>query len=143
MTMYHATVELDGRFWFVQVEGVGATQARHLRELDSMVTDLVQIKVGNVEDEVQVDYTFVLPGSAQEHLDQARNLRAEAERLQSEATAELRSAATELRESSLPYRDIGRLIGVSHQRVQQLLNPETGTHSIATDQMKPPPGLPA
>lgn len=63
MTRYHATVELDGRFWFVQVEGVGATQARHLRELDSMVTDLVQIKAGSSEDGVQVDYTFVPPTS--------------------------------------------------------------------------------
>ena len=40
---YAATVERGQRFWIIQVPGVGTTQARHLRELEAMTTDLIAV----------------------------------------------------------------------------------------------------
>src|SRR5262245_10432493 len=120
---YRATVERDGRFWLVRVEGVGATQARHLRELDAMATDLVGVMTDAPPDEIEVEYDFVLPASVQEHLDRAAELRSESSRANTAAAEEVRAAARELADSGLPQRDIGRLLGVSHQRAAQLLAP--------------------
>lgn len=119
---YRATVERDGKFWLVRVDGVGATQARHLRELDSMATDLVAVMKDIDPADVHVDYEFVLPPSVREHLERAADLREQSARAQSDAAAELRAAVRELAASGLPVRDIGRLLGVSYQRVHQLVH---------------------
>ena len=59
----------------------------------------------------------------QEHLDRAAELRSESSRANTAAAEEVRAAARELADSGLPQRDIGRLLGVSHQRAAQLLAP--------------------
>lgn len=118
---YRATVERDGRFWLVRVEGVGATQARHLRELDAMTRDLIAVMADVDPASVEIDFDFVLPDSVQAHLDRAAELREESSRANSAAAAEVRAAARELAERELPLRDIGRLLGVSHQRAQVLV----------------------
>lgn len=48
-------------------------------------------------------------------------LRGQAADAQSEAARELRAAAQQLADQKLPLRDIGRLLGVSHQRAHQLV----------------------
>src|SRR6266508_3915075 len=93
---YRATVQRDGKSWLVRVDGVGATQARHLRELDIMTTDLVAVMKDVDPAEVHVDYEFVLPVSVREHLERAANLREQSARAQSDAAAELRAAVREL-----------------------------------------------
>lgn len=122
MTTYHATVERDGRFWFVQVDGVGVTQARHLRELDSMTRDLIACAVEVDADAVEVDYDLRLPASVDAHLEEARRLRAESAEARSAAAEEVRAAARLLSEAGLTVRDIGQALGVSYQRVHQLLH---------------------
>jgi hypothetical protein len=44
----------------VTVEGVGVTQARHLREVDAMARDLVSVVRGVDPDEVEVEVNVVL-----------------------------------------------------------------------------------
>ncbi|HKE73255.1 MAG TPA: hypothetical protein VKB57_06550 [Acidimicrobiales bacterium] len=114
-------MERDGRFWLVRVDGVGATHARHLRELDAMAGDLIAVMTGDEPDSIDIEYDIVLPTSVQAHLVRAAELRDQSARANSAAAAEVRAAARELSDSGLPLRDIGRLLGVSHQRAQQLL----------------------
>jgi DNA-directed RNA polymerase specialized sigma24 family protein len=121
---YKATVERDGRFWLVRVEGVGATQARHLRELDAMARDLVAVMTDLDADEVEVEYDFRLPGSVQDHLERAEQLRQESARANSASAAELRAAVRELADEGLTVRDIGQVLGMSYQRAHQLLSDE-------------------
>ena len=118
---YRATVERDGRFWLVRVEGVGVTQARHLRELEEMARDLIAVMTETDATTVEVDFDFVLAASVRQHLDRAAELRVESARANSAAAAEVRAAARELADDGLPQRDIGRLLGISHQRANQLL----------------------
>ena len=120
MKKYKATVERDGRVWLVTIPKVGSTQARHLRELDAMATDLVTVMTGADAQSVTVEYDVRMPDSVREHLERAKDLRNESARLQSEAAAEARTAARELAGTGMPLRDIGELLGVSYQRAHQL-----------------------
>ena len=120
MGSYSATVERDGRFWLITVEGVGATQARRLGELEAMTTDL--IKVMTDDSSPEVDYDYQLPEAARAHVQAAGRLRREAAHAQSEAAAEIRAAALDLHRQGIPLRDVGRLLGVSYQRAHQLVS---------------------
>lgn len=118
---YAATVERDGRFWLVRVDGIGATQARNLREVDSMTRDLVAVMTEGHADHVEVAYEFLLPDTVRGHLERAKVLREASARANSEAAAEVRAAARELADAGLTMRDIGQLLGISYQRAQQLV----------------------
>ena len=121
MASYRATVTRDGRFWLVRVDGVGSTQARHLRELDTMAKDLIAVMTGDPE-EVLVEYDIRLPVEVEVHLRRSEELRAAAAKAQAEAAAEVRSAARQLHEQGVALRDVGKVLGVSHQRAHQLVN---------------------
>jgi hypothetical protein len=121
MASYRATVTRDGRFWLIRVDGVGSTQARHLRELDTMAKDLIAVMTGDPE-EVLVEYDIRLPVEVEVHLRRSEELRAAAAKAQAEAAAEVRSAARQLHEQGVALRDVGKVLGVSHQRAHQLVN---------------------
>lgn len=121
LTTYEAVVTRGDRYWLVEVPAIGrTTQARHLRELDAMTTDLIEVMTGEAPSEVR--YHIELPASVQGHLERAQGLRVESARTQSEAAAEVRAAARELHESGIPLRDIGRVLDVSYQRAHQLVS---------------------
>lgn len=119
-TTYRTTVERDGKFWLIRVDHVGVTQARHLREVEAMATDLVAVMTGESVGSFSVEVTTRLPARVQEHLTRAEQLRQDSARAQAEAAIELRSAVRELVAAGLPLRDVGHLLGVSHQRAHQL-----------------------
>ncbi len=122
MASYKATVSRDGRFWFVRVDGVGSTQARHLRELETMVKDLIGLMTDDDPDQIVVDYDIRLPADVEKHLRRSEELRAASAEAQAAAAAEVRSAARQLHEQGLALRDVGKVLGVSHQRAHQLIN---------------------
>jgi hypothetical protein len=124
MGSYKATVERDGRFWMITVEGVGSTQARRLGELEAMTVDLV--KVMTDDDAPKIDYEYRLPDVARAHVQAAVTLRQEAAQAQSKAAVEVRAAAANLHKQGIPLRDIGRLLGVSYQRAHQLVTKPGG-----------------
>jgi hypothetical protein len=121
MDVYHANVERDGRFWLIRVPEIGrATQARHLREVDAMARDLIAVMRDVEPDSFQLIVSHRLPKSVQAHLVRARKLREESDLAKSRAAQESRAAVRELVDAGLPLRDIGHLLGISHQRAAQL-----------------------
>ncbi|NEE03767.1 hypothetical protein [Phytoactinopolyspora halotolerans] len=64
----------------------------------------------------------VIPAQARQHLDLARELRRTAARAKAEAATEAKSAARGLAAMEISLRDIGTILGVSHQRAHQLVN---------------------
>ncbi|HEY2086234.1 MAG TPA: hypothetical protein VGH54_09445 [Mycobacterium sp.] len=122
MSTYHANVERDGKFWLIHVPEVDrVTQARHVREIERMARDLVatmeDVEPGSFDLEVSID----LPKYAQDHLKASRAYRHEALEANRRSAEEARIAARSLAED-LPLRDVAELLGVSHQRVHQLVN---------------------
>lgn len=122
MKTYHANVKRDGRYWFIYVPEVErATQARHLREVELMARDLVAVMEDVDPDSFELVVNLTLPEDARTHVEAAARLRAEAATANTEATQEARAAARSLTAAGLPVRDVGIALGVSHQRVSQLL----------------------
>jgi hypothetical protein len=115
---YRTQVERDGQFWLIRVDGVGTTQARHLREVTAMAIDLIEVMTGQTD--VDADVAYELPATVAAHLNRARRLREQSAETQTEAAAEARAAARELAAAGITMRDIGQLLGVSHQRAHQL-----------------------
>lgn len=115
-----ATARREGRFWVVDVEGVGTTQGRNVREARTMAADLVEVMTGKAEP-VEVD--FLLPGETGQRVEQMRALSAEAQRLATEAAEGYRSAVAELVgvEVGLSKADVAVLLDLSPQRVSQLV----------------------
>lgn len=123
MTAYDVTVERDGHFWMIYAPVVDRwTQARHLREVETMACDLIATMLDVAPSSVAVDVEYALPPSVQKHIDEARRLREAASRANREAALESRAAAHELADADVTLRDIGQVLGVSHQRAHQLVN---------------------
>ena len=55
LASYRASVDRDGRFWLVHVDGVGSTQARNLAELEAVAKDLVEVMVGDADADVSFE----------------------------------------------------------------------------------------
>ena len=119
---YHAEVRRSGKYWAVYVREVNRfTQARHLREVDGMTADLIELMTGAKAGSFTVAYDIELPETVREHLARAEQLRTQSAQAQAEAAAEVRAAARELHQGGLPLRDVGQLLGISHQRAHQLV----------------------
>lgn len=123
MTTYVVNVTRGERFWLVHVPEVDRyTQARHLREVDTMARDLVSIMREVEPDSFELDVHVETPADVAQLLEHAEKLRGESRLAQSQAAEEVRRAARSLRDAGLPLRDIGILLDVSHQRAGQLVH---------------------
>ena len=110
---YHAEVDRDGKAWRIHVPEVArTTQARTLREVESMARDLIAIMDNIPADSFDLDVTLTLPADVQAELDRSAELRDEAARSQAEAAQLARRAARRLRDQGLPLQDVGKALGV-------------------------------
>jgi hypothetical protein len=121
---YHAEVHRDGRFWLIRVREIErSTQALRYRDVVPMAQELIEIVDGLGGEEYELQLDVHLPSSVQDHQGRAEVLRAEAHRKQAEAAAESRAAVRELLALGLSQREVGEVLGVSFQRVNQLAKP--------------------
>ncbi|WP_345377049.1 hypothetical protein [Frondihabitans cladoniiphilus] len=123
MTTYTVTAERSGKWWVLQaLEVPGAlSQVARLAQADE-IKEAISFVAGMPVDEVEIRVLPVLPLAPSNHLDRARVLQAEAARVEAEASLELRAAIDGFIEDGLSLRDIGWVLGLSHQRVHQIVN---------------------
>lgn len=120
---YDVTVRRDGRFWFIDIPAVGrATQARRASDVAEMARDLIAVMTDRDATQVTVDIAWQLEPTVEVHLERSRELRAEAQRANSQSAEEARLAACALRAAGLNSTDIGAVLGISRQRAHQLLH---------------------
>lgn len=119
----HAT--RSGDWWAVRVDEVPGlfTQAKRLDQVPAMVRDAASTMLGSVETAFEVAIVASIEGVDVEelsrHASASRAAASEAERVASEAS---RRAVEELRGAGLPVRDVGRILGISPQRVSMIEN---------------------
>jgi len=123
MRTFTSTAQRDGRWWVVQCdqEPGAISQVAQLsqavdrqREAISMITDIP-------EDEIEVVLNPVVSDEGLALIAELKTVSAAVEKLQ-QSLGELRKRTIEeLQSEGLSFRDIGVLLGVSHQRVAQLL----------------------
>ncbi|HZP15171.1 MAG TPA: hypothetical protein VFA96_05070 [Nocardioides sp.] len=119
---YVAHAHREGSWWVAAVAEQGvATQARRLDLLEAAVRDLLAVWLDVPDDSFDVEIDPEVPRAAAGSLKRARKLRNDADRLQGEAAGATREAAQALLRAGLTLRDAGVLLGVSYQRVAQLV----------------------
>ena len=122
MSTYTAVASREGRWWVVDVAGVGTTQARNLTEAKEMATDLISITRNIPAKEIEVEIRTALEADLEKEIAQARAaIRDLEERQQSVARASRGVARKLVRSAGLTGRDAAVVLGVSPQRVSQLL----------------------
>lgn len=120
----HASRTQDG--WAAEVSGPeGFTvTARRLDQCKELVVERIKTlaeQKGNSEVcEVVVKVEAELPGIICD-LEAAKYKMQEAQKLQDEASSEIRAVVSRMRDEGLTMRDIAVLLGVSPQRVAQLI----------------------
>jgi hypothetical protein len=132
---YHLRVWQEDGWWLARVTAAsdGAdtsplnalTQARSLARIESMGRDLIATILDADENAFEAGFEYLLPGDSGELVCQAKGARAwldAARDLWQERSA---AAARALAEEGYSLRETATLLGLSHQRVDQIL----GSHS--------------
>ncbi len=122
---YDINVYRDGRWWMVEIPALdGLTQARRVGEVEEMARSYIAATLDVPLSEVEVEVSSVKVGEVDalaiaEHV---RELRAKADAAEADAVEAMRTAVGTL-VTVAPVRDVGELLGVSHQRVSQVAKP--------------------
>ena len=121
---YTARCQRAGDWWAIsvpQLRGVH-TQARRLEKAEAMARDAIALFLDVPQDSFDVRIEPVLPRDLQNKVARVRKVREEAEVSQRQAATVSAEVADDLvRGAHLTVRDAGRVLGLSHQRVAQLL----------------------
>lgn len=123
LMLYTSKVERTARGWVAQCAEVpGAiSEARRLDQVGPYQREAIAWVTQTPIEDVEVTLNLVLAADTAELLESASEHQQRAQQLEHEAAAERRAAARELQSQGLPLRDIGTVLGVSHQRAHQLL----------------------
>ena len=122
--LYTAVCEREGGWWSVSIEELPGvfTQARRLDHVEDLVRDAIALWLEVSATSFDIALEAHLSDSLDELVARTLEARHEAEHWATEAAQLTRAAASELADKDLPLRDIGVILGVSHQRVKQLLD---------------------
>lgn len=119
MSEYSAVARLEGRWWVVEVPPVGVTQGRNLTEAKAMAVDLVTAMTGDTNPVVRMD--VALPENLKSAIIKVRRAATDAEARQRAAARSTRELTADLKAAGLTGKDVAFVLGVSEQRVSQLL----------------------
>jgi predicted RNase H-like HicB family nuclease len=122
---YSARAVRSGDWWAITIPGLKGvhSQARRLDQAEPMAREAISLFLDVPGDSFEVMVMPVLPAEVQADVDRARSVRGEADELQREAaTATARAARRLVKGARLTVREAGQILGVSHQRIAQLLH---------------------
>ena len=124
MRTYQVTVTKDGRWWLISVPAIdGLTQARKIGEIEQMARELIAVTLDVRLSKVRVSVVIETVGAVEAVAARARKIEADrrkARQLNRQADEDARRLARELAAEHVTVRDIGTILGLSHQRAHQL-----------------------
>jgi predicted RNase H-like HicB family nuclease len=120
---YTAIAERDGSWWAISVSELPGvySQARRLDRVEYMARDAISLMLEVPADSFDVEVVENHDPPTQEVIDDILSIREAVAAMKLETGNKTRDAVLALHESGYPQRDIGRMVGISHQRVAQLL----------------------
>jgi hypothetical protein len=128
MKSYEVVVTREGRWWMIGIPELdGLTQARRLDEVEKMAREYIAVTLDVPLSQVEVSISAVEVAGEDvlETMVLVDELRKHARQLE-ELVADLaRGFASALADAKVPVRDVSKLLGVSHQRVSQLVQAGT------------------
>jgi len=112
-----------GGWWAIDVPEIKGvhTQARKLDNVEAMARDAIAVALDIAPDAFDVAVSTELDEATLRLVEDAQRTREEAARAQARAAAALAVSVEHMRVRGLTVRDTGRLLGLSHQRVAQVL----------------------
>lgn len=120
VTDYNAIVTQADPGWSIYVPEVDRhTYAAHLREVEPIACDLVQVMTDVPLEKIAV--TVHLPADLADAIKAMHRARESVTAAEHTAREAQRAAATALRNAGAPLRDIAAALNLSHQRVHQVL----------------------
>lgn len=109
------------------MDGVGATEAKKIAELEGMVRDLIMVMHDLDQPDFDLAWDYDLPAEAAEALKDFLRSRQEREAAERRYLADAERAAKALDAANVSTREAAQLMHLSHQRVQQLRSNRAGT----------------
>ena len=121
---YQVHAVRSGSWWAITVPALCGvfSQAKRLDQVESMAREAIALMLDMDEADVgDIEVVVIPPAEAVDVLERLKASAAAATEATEAAAEARRWAARLLRDEGLPMRDVGKLIGVSHQRVIQIL----------------------
>jgi hypothetical protein len=112
-----------GDWWALDVDGSPGvhTQVRRIDQAEEMVREAIAGVKDVAPDSFEIVVTPQVPSAVRTIVEQATMARSQAAQAQDTAAQLTRDAARRLVQEGLTVRDAGALLGVSHQRIAQLV----------------------
>lgn len=122
MKTYRATVHRVGDWWAIDIADLpfGHTQAKRLDQAEAMARDLIAGLTDAPEDSFQVQLLTLTPSTLSDVVSEATVARSAAARAEEDAHVATKCAVDAMTSAGLTVRDIGALLGITFQRVQQI-----------------------
>jgi hypothetical protein len=122
MTDYTVHAKRAGKYWELHIDDVGVTQSRNLgTDADEMIRSYVAMTLDVSANDVTYTLVPEVGGALDAEAAAARLAARKAEEAVTAAAARNRAAARHLRDAGLTGRDAAVILGVSPQRISQLL----------------------
>ena len=124
VTTYDVTATRRGRVWELRCPQLPTvwSETTRLDQAEDTVREAIAFVADIPEDSFTIQVHPVLPQSYSLEQTAAQTARETAARANTEAAQHSRAAARALAEAGLTVRDIGAVMGISHQRSAQLLD---------------------
>ncbi|GLI02950.1 helix-turn-helix domain-containing protein [Phytohabitans aurantiacus] len=123
--------------WELHIDGVGVTQSRSLADAEEMVRDYITLDLGVKPHSFElIIRPEVGDGLDRDVADVRREIR-EAEEAQLKAAERSRALVRQLVARGLSGKDTARVLGISPQRVSQLLRARDSTPAPSRPRTKP------
>jgi hypothetical protein len=125
MTTYRVEVTRSDRWWSMHAlipRTVIYSQARDIEDVEVMIRDAISGALDVDPDSFELDLEFDLTAGVMDQVHRAREAAVEAAEVQTRASRESRAAVQALRDEGLTLKEAGFFLGVTPQRVAQLLN---------------------
>jgi len=123
--IYKYDISEEDGVWLVRIPELGLlTQAQHLRDTDRMARSIISLHLECDPAAVNVHRSNIisLPSGVADAVKRALAARGRFAEVQATANEATIDAAQQLIEEGVTFRDAGYLLGLSHQRIAQLLS---------------------
>ncbi len=123
---YTARARRSGSWWAIDVPELPGvySQARRLDRVEPMARDAIALFLDVDPATLDIRVETDLPADLRRDVEAVGRLRAEADRLQAESSGAMRHLTHDLLGRGLSVRDAAAILGISHQRVSQLVRAE-------------------
>lgn len=121
MRRFQVWAHRRGAGWELHIEGVGAATAAKVTQAEAVARESIAAALGVPDDSFAVDVVVCLAPEIEAMIRQAREAARQAAQAQQEAARQARAVVARLHREGLNGREIAYCLGVTPQRVSQLL----------------------